>query len=103
MALRLLEMVLPEQHVGELPQLLQDEPTVEVWYDRISEEQTLIMILSSVEETEHLMDLLDQHFSMTPGFRLILLPVVASLPRVEEPEAESSQEGAPPEANQKQK
>lgn len=102
MALRLLEMVLPEQRVGDVKELLRDELAVEVWYDRISEEQSLVMILATVEETEHLMDLLDQHFSETPGFRLILLPVAASLPRVEEPVAESPKDGAAPAADQKQ-
>jgi uncharacterized hydrophobic protein (TIGR00341 family) len=86
MPLRLLEMVLPEGHVHEVKELLEDEPIVDVWYDQISETQVLIKILASMEETEHLIDLLDKHFSMVEGFRLILLPVAASVPRVEEEE-----------------
>lgn len=84
MPLRLIELVLPENHVKDLEELLKDEPVVDVWYDQISETKTLIKILASVEETEHLMDLLDKYFSPLVGFRLILLPVAASIPRVEE-------------------
>ena len=84
MPLRLLEMVLPTGHVDEVKELLSEEPVVDVWYDQLSEDQVLIKILASVEETEHLIDLLDKNFSTIENFRLILLPVAASVPRVEE-------------------
>jgi uncharacterized hydrophobic protein (TIGR00341 family) len=105
MPLRLMEVVLPEQHLKEVEELLREEPVIEVWYSRISEQQTLVKILASVEETEHLMDLLDKHFAILSGFRLILLPVAASLPRVEEPpvEEESPTSGESPAADQKKK
>jgi uncharacterized hydrophobic protein (TIGR00341 family) len=96
MPLRLIEMVLPEQQIISVQKLLEERPVVDVWYDRISEIQTLIKILVAAEETEPLIDLLDKHFSAETGFRLILLPVVASVPRVEEPE-----EGLPEETEKK--
>ncbi len=86
-------MVMPSDHVGELKDLLEDRPMEEFWYDHISENLALIKILARLEETEALIDLLNEKFSHVPGFRLILLPVVASLPRVEEekpPEAEKT-------------
>jgi uncharacterized hydrophobic protein (TIGR00341 family) len=86
MPLRLMEVVLPEQHLQKVEDLLREEPLAGIWVNRISEQQTLIKILASVEETEHLMDLLKNYFSHEPWFRLILLPVAATLPRVEEPE-----------------
>ena len=86
MPLRLLEMVLPAGQVDEVKELVKEEPIVDVWYDQLSETQVLVKILASLEETEHLIDLAEKHFSMLDGFRLILLPVAASLPRVEEEE-----------------
>ena len=80
MPLRLLEVVLPDQHLKEAEELLRENPVIEVWYNRISEQQTILKILATAEETEHLMDQLDQHFASQPWFRLILLPVSASLP-----------------------
>jgi uncharacterized hydrophobic protein (TIGR00341 family) len=93
MPLRLIEMVLPEPQIKIAQELLQDRPVVDVWYDRLSDTQTLVKILVSTEATEPLIDLFDQHFSIETGFRLILLPVAATVPRVEEaqqkpPEAE---------------
>jgi uncharacterized hydrophobic protein (TIGR00341 family) len=86
MPLRLLEMMLSAGHVDEVKELLKDEPIVDVWYDQLSETQVLIKILASMEETENLIDLLDKNFSVVDGFRIILLPVAASVPRVEEEE-----------------
>lgn len=96
MPLRLIEMVLPERQVEEAKEVLQGHPVVDVWYDRLSESQVLVKILVEVEQSEALIDALDQHFSIAEGFRLILLPVVASLPRVEvEPEKEAKKEEPP--------
>jgi uncharacterized hydrophobic protein (TIGR00341 family) len=102
MPLRLLEVILPEQQLRKVEELLKDEPVVEVWYDRISEQQTQLKILATAEETEHLMDLLDQHFAFKTGYRLILLPVAATLPRVEEPPVEEASQ-AEAEADEKKK
>jgi uncharacterized hydrophobic protein (TIGR00341 family) len=90
MPLRLLEVVLPEPLIREVEGLLKNGPVVQIWYDQISEQQTLLKILATAEETEHLMDLLNQRFAGEPWFRLILLPVAASIPRVEEPPVEEA-------------
>jgi len=90
MALRLLEMVVPGEQLPPLEHLLRETPLVEVWYDRISERQTLVKILAQAEETDHLLDELQQRWGKEPWFRLILLPVAASLPRVEQPPPETA-------------
>lgn len=86
MPLRLIEMVLPESSVEEARQLLEEQKVIDVWYDSLSDEQTLLKILVSVEESEPLIDVLDKHYSHMAGFRLVLLAVAASLPREEEEE-----------------
>lgn len=94
MSLRLLKVVLPEQHLKEVDGLLREQPVASVWYDRISEQQTLLQILATAEKTEHLIEVFDNRFSGEPWFRLILLPVAASLPRVEEPPPEEAASAA---------
>jgi uncharacterized hydrophobic protein (TIGR00341 family) len=86
MALRFIEMVLPGEQIKTVQELLKEQPVVSVWYDQIYEEQTLVNILVRTEDSEPLIDLFDKNFSIETGFRLILLPVAASIPRVEEPE-----------------
>jgi uncharacterized hydrophobic protein (TIGR00341 family) len=94
MPLRLIEMVLPADHVQEVQDLFTEHPVVDVWYDQLSETQTLIKILVSVEDSETLIDLLEKYFSPVKGFRLILLPVAASIPRMETPEEAAAKEKA---------
>jgi uncharacterized hydrophobic protein (TIGR00341 family) len=96
MALRLIEMVLPGEQIKTVQELLQDQPVVDVWYDRISEEQTLVKVLVTTENTEPLIDLFDKNFSIQTGFRLILLPVAASVPRVEEEKPPEKAKEEPP-------
>lgn len=88
MPLRLLEVVLPVDQVAAVDAMFLEKPVVNIWYDQISEQQILLKILAQADETEHLMDLLVKKFGHEAWFRLVLLPVAASLPRVEEPEAE---------------
>lgn len=91
MPLRLIEMVLPEANVAEAQDLLKDHRVIDVWYDSLSEHQTLIKILVPLEETEPLIDALEKQYQVMKGFRLILLPVVAAVPR---PELLEEEEGA---------
>jgi uncharacterized hydrophobic protein (TIGR00341 family) len=97
--LRLIEMVLPADQVAEAKELLQERPLVDVWYDQLSETQVLIKILVELEQTEELLDSLEKYFSVVEGFRLILLPVAASIPRIEE--EKPKEEESPSPENQK--
>lgn len=91
-------MVLPEASVDEVRQLLAEQKVIDVWYNTLSENHTLIKILVSVEESEPLIDLLDKNYSQMEGFRLILLTVAASLPR-----QEIDEEKPPPSKEEKEK
>jgi uncharacterized hydrophobic protein (TIGR00341 family) len=94
MALRLIELVVPQRFVQEAQELLAEQQVNNAWYHQLDEEQTLIKFVVSAEKSESLIDAADRHFSHIVGFRLILLPVAASLPHLEEgPPAEA------PEAN----
>ncbi len=96
MALRLIELVLPEGNTHGVRELLKDRPILGLWDERVSESQVLVRILLSTEETEPVLDLLEKQYSMVDGFRIILLPVAASIPRPEIPEK------TPPEQQQPQ-
>ncbi|MEX0999557.1 MAG: TIGR00341 family protein [Thermodesulfobacteriota bacterium] len=89
MSLRLIEIILPEtENLERLRELLEGHPIIEMWEDNISGEKTLIKILVNAEESEKILDLLEKRFSKTEHFRIILLPVEASIPRPEKPKKE---------------
>ncbi len=110
MALRLVEVRLPadaeetyrsvvEEHA---PREAWKEPGVEVTGGEDGEELELLRfnIVLEAEEAEPLLDDLETSFASREGFRMLLLPVEASIPRPEPEEEEEEEDGgevsAPP-------
>jgi len=79
--LRLIEIYLPEGSEKELPDLIKEQSALGVWLDHLSENKILIKVLLPSEKTEPILDLLEKRYSDSEGFRVILLPVEASIPR----------------------
>jgi uncharacterized hydrophobic protein (TIGR00341 family) len=86
MALRLIELILPEERSKKVQELIKDYKPLGIWYEKLSENKILVRVLLSTEETEAVLDILEKQFSMSDGFRVILFPVEASIPRPEIPE-----------------
>jgi uncharacterized hydrophobic protein (TIGR00341 family) len=93
MALRLMEIVLPTAEGERLRTVLEeyDDNIVELWQDYLTERLTLFRVVLSVEETEPIIDRLQERFNATEGFRVILLPVAAMVPRPEADEKETAE------------
>ncbi|MEM7008972.1 MAG: TIGR00341 family protein [Thermodesulfobacteriota bacterium] len=103
MSLRLIEIILPEsEDLGRLRELMGDHPIIELWEDSISDQKIRIKILVKAEESEKILDLLEKRYSKTDHFRIMLLPVEASIPRPEKPKKEEENMMAPPQ-NDKEK
>ena len=81
MALRLVEIILPADKREELEKLLKSAPCIDTWIQPISDEQISAKMLLPADQTESLLNSLDKRFSLLEGFRLVLLPVQASIPR----------------------
>lgn len=95
MPLRLLELTLPDNEKESLLTLLKEQPLIQVWSSESVDQTANFRILLDAEHVEALTDLLDSKFGSYSNFRLILLSVEATLPRVESPEeVESSGETA---------
>lgn len=89
MPLRYLQIVVPEKGGSDLEQLLEGRDVVGTWNDARGEGVRVVGLLVAAEESEKIMDRLEQAYAHQDGFRVILLPVEAVLPRpesVEEPE-----------------
>jgi uncharacterized hydrophobic protein (TIGR00341 family) len=95
MALRLIEIFLPTDEKPRLDEILKDHEILGSWQEGLAEGKSLIKLLLPVEETGAVLDLMEKHFASVEGFRILLLPVEASIPR---PEAE---EEAKPKVEQK--
>jgi uncharacterized hydrophobic protein (TIGR00341 family) len=91
MALRLIELIVPEDQIGYAKELLKDCQPLEIWYEKLQEDKTLIRILLPAEKTEQVIDTFEKNFSIIKDFRLMLFPVSATIPRIEEPEEKTSE------------
>jgi uncharacterized hydrophobic protein (TIGR00341 family) len=106
MTLRLIEMVIPEGEREGLERVLTrggqqlldiwiepvqgvwERPLKGVWNKSFERNLILVRILVSAEESESLINMLDARFKKDDGYRILVLPVTASLPRPPEEEKE---------------
>ena len=76
----------------EMDSLLQDLPVLETWHVHLGEGATLTKVLLRADKTESVLDQIDRCcFKDDRTYRVVILPVEATLPRPEEPEEEESQ------------
>jgi uncharacterized hydrophobic protein (TIGR00341 family) len=99
MALRLIELFLPKDQKDRVQELLKNHKVLGSWQQELSEGKILIKLLLPAEETGAVLDLLEKHFSLigTEGFRIIILPVEASIPRPQPEETPPEHEKLQPE------
>jgi len=81
MALRFMQVVLPESSDERLEHLLEGREVIGTWRDATVERRTVIHLLVPAEETEPIMDRFEAAYGQAEGFRVVLIPVEAVLPR----------------------
>ena len=89
MSLRLIEAYLPSSALNDFPELLAECDFVHCWKSDLSDAGALLHILVEVADSEKISDLLSDKYGEESEFRLVLLPVEATLPKVEEPEQQN--------------
>jgi uncharacterized hydrophobic protein (TIGR00341 family) len=92
---RLIEMIIPESELENLKEVLKDQrpmnlwvqPLTEIWVYPEGDEEVkfvengiMIKMLLEEEDTERLLDTLEQKFSQSKGFRINLISLAASVP-----------------------
>ncbi len=100
MALRLIEMVLREKDGGEVRELLKEHKVLEHRQIRLPDGEVLVRILLDAEQSEAVLDLLEEQYAGGEGNRVVILPVEATLPRAE-PEPAATPDQPAPEENTK--
>lgn len=89
MPLRLLELNLPQADIGPLTDILEEHPVQGVRTWPLEDGEVMIHILLDAEQVEGLSDGLLGRFGSRSDFRVILLPVAATVPRADEAEVEA--------------
>lgn len=98
MPLRLLEATVPEDRMEEVVELLQDVRFVQFWVTGPTSGVGFLRVLVDAGDTEAMSDLLVSRFGSREDFRLMLFPVEATLPVLEEPKEQEEEEAEEAEA-----
>ena len=93
MALRLIQIKLPDSDYDSIFEIIADQKFVTTWLDHRASGQLILQLMAPAEACEAIMDKFDQRFKDTEGFHILLLAVEAALPRLEE---EVETEKSPP-------
>lgn len=96
---RVIKIILPEEFKDSALGLLEADESIFYWLEESNSTNVVISILVDSGQTENLMDDFERRFGHTENFKLIVLPVEASLPRKKEEEKPELE----PEVNTKQK
>lgn len=84
MSLRMIELILsPDCGPFELKNIINLEDVIEYWEENLSSQKRSLKFLVSTEKSALILDQLEKTFSGSAGFRLILYPVEATLPRIQ--------------------
>jgi uncharacterized hydrophobic protein (TIGR00341 family) len=102
MVLRLIEMVLPEKEGAGLREFLAEHPVLEYRQLRLPDGEVLVRILLNAERNEAVLDSLEKRYAGEAGYRVIVLPVEATLPR-DEPQRQPETAAAPEQASPEEK
>ncbi len=86
MALRLVEVILPADRVDAVRDMLEEPPTVGPWYEILDGDLVLTRFVIDADRTDAMITQFDEKFGMVSNFQVIILPVAATMPRLEEPE-----------------
>ncbi len=95
MSLRIIEISAPEKSSDKIRELAEKNNAIDCWqtkrkswFGNNDEERTTTRILVDVKNQQELMDALTRRVQNNDGWRILLLPVEATLPKPVEPEPE---------------
>jgi uncharacterized hydrophobic protein (TIGR00341 family) len=86
---RVIKIVLPGKHGKEALELLGSQDKLIFWQEESSGANFVASALTDSGHSESIMDLFEKQFSAVEGFKLILFPVEASVPRMDAPDEDA--------------
>ena len=102
MPLRMIELVVSPSAGAAVRAALEEMKTVDWWLHGSDDERLGLRILVEAELTDPLLDEVEKRFGSSSGFRIVIMPAEATLPRLPEPEPEEAPTEEPaPEAKPK--
>ncbi|MDZ7703048.1 MAG: TIGR00341 family protein [Trueperaceae bacterium] len=92
MPLRVLEAFLPDTSSDVLKEIIGQDAYAAVWQEQPNDTGLSIKMIMTVDQTEKVLDVLEYSYANIDRFRVVLLPVEATLPRIEDDPADTSEQ-----------
>jgi hypothetical protein len=86
MSLRLIEIYGLSEKKQNIESLLENVTIFGIWQDRVPDKKMVTRILIDSEQTEPVLETLEEKYEKDKDFRIIVLPVEASIPRPDKDE-----------------
>jgi uncharacterized hydrophobic protein (TIGR00341 family) len=102
MALRLLEIVVPEDATNEVLKIIGEAQITNFWMTCSCESRNIFKMIIAAETTEKLLDILEKKYGSQGDFHMVLLPLEASYPSTKGME-EKAKEASEKEDGEKKK
>ncbi len=102
MALRLLEIVVPEEVTAEVLAIVEEAKITNFWLTCSCENRNIFKMIVSADKTENLLDTFEKKYGRLEEFHMVLLPLEASYPSTKEIE-EKADESEEEEKGEKKK
>ncbi len=83
MAQRVLKIILPQNEKNQAIKMLESKENTIFWQEESSYGNFIVSALTEAEHSERIMDIFEKNYSSTEGFKLIVFPVEASIPRTD--------------------
>ena len=99
MALRIAELIVPDKKAEEAENILVEHNHQYYWKDKLEDGSFRYRVLLESERTESTVDELEKEFGYLTDFRVLLMPLDATLPRIEQIEPRKEEPGEPPKIN----
>jgi uncharacterized hydrophobic protein (TIGR00341 family) len=103
MALRSMQIFIPEDGGSKVDELLEGHEVLGTWRDATGEDRLVCHLLVPAEEAEPIMDRFEQAFGNAEGFRVVLFPVEATVPRPETEEEAANGDRAEDDAKESER
>lgn len=84
MALRLLEMNVPEEHVNDIVRILEENNIADFWQTCDCQSNSIFRIIMPAQSTENLLNIMETRYGHLPDFHAILLALEATVPGIKE-------------------
>jgi len=94
MALRLIEIMLPNANEQQIEAILSELRSIGCWRQEATDNLMLVRVLAEAEQVESILQTLEENFAHHDQFRAMLMEVTATSPALAPPEEEAAAEQA---------